>query len=224
MPRVAVVFLILTLLASGALAAQTFGVFYERICEDIATQLRVTVWNQDLDNPNLPEEFTVIRRTTAPGLAEPLLLTETPIPLPGYMEEVTVVVPDPGLSAGAIGYYEAWAHYADGDEVLMSEGGLSCVANPYLMRARLVTDDLADPCENIGLLECTSVLLADLDLLQYVGTGELLDIYGWPVWLDGPSACGISVTVIEPLGEGATCTDVVAVEPRSWSAVKSLYR
>ncbi len=224
MHRIAIVSLLVLLMASSALAAPTWGVSFSRICEDAVTQLRVIVWNEDPDHPNLPEEFTIIRTTTAPGLADPLVLTTDPIPLPPYGEQTVVLLPDPGVPAEAIGYYECWATFGDGSEVLTDEGALSCVTDPYLMRALLITDDVAEPCEGIGLLECTSVLLSDLDMLDYVGTGELVDIYGWPVWLNDVNSCGINVTRIEPLDDGATCKGVVALQPKSWSSVKSFYR
>ncbi len=216
--------LLLLLLVSGALAAPTWGINFHRVCDELVTQLQVTVWNNDFDNPTLPTEFTVIRTTTAPGLADPLLLTETPIPMPDFGEETTVLLDDPDLPANAIGYYQCWAHSPGGDDVLVSESSASCVDEPYLMRARLLTDDTAEACEGIGLLECTQVQLSDPSMLEFVGTGELVDIYGWPVWLHSVDSCGISVLRIEPLGEGATCEGVVAVQAASWSAVKSLYR
>lgn len=215
---------LLLLLAANALAFPTWGVDFARVCSEMLTQLEVTVWNNDFDNPTLPTGFTIIRTTTAPGLADPLQLTATPIPMPADGEQTTVLLDDPDLPANAIGYYQVWAHAPDGDEVLFSEAASSCVDEPYLMRALLVTAEETDPCEDIGLLECGQVQLSDPSMLEFVGTGELVDIYGWPVWLHGVASCGISVLRIEPLGAGATCEGVVAVQSESWSSVKSLYR
>lgn len=216
--------LIVLAIASQATAAPTIGISVGRVCDEAFNQVAVRIFNWEPDdNPYRPTEFTVIRRTTAPGLDDSIELTSTPIPLPPYGEESVVYLPEPYLAEDAIGYYEGWAHYEDGYEYLMFDGADSCVEDPYLLRGYLMSEYEVLPCEGIGLLECSTVSFGDLDFLQYVGSGEMLDIYGWPVALGGVSNCGIAITHIEPLGEGATCEETVASQDLSWSTVKALF-
>ena len=223
MKKLIVVSLLVFAFAAQAPAWPQYGISVSRVCEEALNQVRIRVFNYGFDNPMLPDEFTVIRRTTAPGLDEPWLVTETPIPLPEYGEIVTIMIPEPDLPADAIGYYEGWAHWDDGDEQLMFDEEDSCVDHPYLLRGRLLTEYEVQPCEGIGLMECTIVSIVNVEFLQYVGTGEMLDIYGWPAWITDAQNCGIAISHIEPLGMGATCSDPVGTQARSWSAVKALF-
>jgi len=224
MNRIAIVCLIVMLTATSAMAAWPIVfVSMERICEGGANQLAVTVQNWADPDPGPDMGFTVTRRTTAPGLADPLLLTPELMPLPPYGETVTHLLPDPGLPAAGIGYYEGFFHDG-GFDYLDLEAESSCVEHPYLMRGYLVNEDVVNPCNDIGLLECTDVLINDVDLLQYVGSNEMLDFYGWPIWLDGVGDCAVTITHIVPLGDDATCQDPVVTESHSWSAVKSIFR
>jgi len=225
MQRLAIALVLVTLIASSASAAvPNWYAVVLRTCEEGVSQLELRM-SADEDVPvELPVSVTVTRKTVLPGFEDPVLLTAEPVPMVDYGGYETVVLTEPQFSDDRIGIYEIRTQWANGEEHLEGEYEHSCSAHPYLMRGRLITNNEFEPCEGIGLLECPTVSIADLEFLQYVGTGQMVDIYGWPIWLAGVDQCGISITNVEPLPEGEGCEGVVATQPMSWGAVKGLYR
>ena len=139
-------------------------------------------------------------------------------------QQFALVLPDPVIGPGDLGYFEATIFWTDGTEYGTFSDVLSCSEDPFLMRGWLNTDSEFEPCTGMELLECDTVTLHYVDLLQYVGTGELLEIYGWPEYLDERDDCWVRVESIVSLGIGTSCEDPVGLEPTSWSSLKARYR
>jgi len=190
------------------------------VCDGNNFSLQLTVDNYD--------DFTqmtmdVRRAEIAPDMAGPLVLA-TGLIIPPAAQGLEFVFPDPGLGPEDVGIYEATVKWPDGSLYDVFSAQLSCTEEPYVMRGYLVTNDVFEPCTGLGLLECDAVTLQYGDMNTYVGTGELLEIYGWPQTLDSRQDCSVRVVRIDPLGIGVACEDVVPVMEASWSAVKAFYR
>ncbi len=176
-----------------------------------------------VDNFDITEMAMDVRRVeSAPDMAgEVLLAADVAIPHGATQE---FVLADPGLGAGEIGFYEVVMKYPGGSVYDTETVQRSCSAEPYLMRGYLVDTYLFAPCSGVGLLECDTVSLFYGDMNVHVGTGEMLDVYGWVETLNARDNCSVQVMRIEPLGAEARCEDAVGVTTATWSAVKAYYR
>lgn len=217
------ILIVILCLSTTAAAYPPWSIGLGRVCEEGVSQLRLYLGSIEDPGIELPVSATVVRTTLIPGFDEPVLVTTEAVPMvePGGWE--TVILDEPQYDDDVLGYYEVYSQWADGSERLEDTLRHSC-DEPYLIRGRLLDDSTVEPCTGIGLLECTSVDIADLEFLQYVGTGQYVDIYGYPIWVESVSNCGVAITNVIPVPEGEGCEGVVATEARSWSAVKSLYR
>lgn len=187
-------------------------------CEGLAFQVKVWVENWS------GEDITVsVRRTeTAPDMLGEAILAEGVFVAGNQL--FTMVLPDPGIGPGDMGYYMAEVFWPDGSYYGTFEEQLSCAENPYLMRGWLLDESTFQPCTSLGLLECETVTLMYPDLIQYVGTWELLEIHGWPYYLDARDDCWIQVEEIVSLGVGTLCEDVVSQQRVTWGTLKASYR
>ena len=189
-------------------------------CDGSDFFLHVTADNFD----DITEMTMDVRRTeTAPDMAGPLVLA-TGLVIPPGQQGLEFVFPDPGIGPGDVGMYEVEVKWPGGSLYDVFSDQFSCAAEPYLMRGYLLTNDIFQPCTGLGLLECDAVTLLYGDMNIHVGTGELLEIYGWPQVLDSRQDCSVLVVRIDSLGVGTACEDVVPSLKRSWSTVKALYR
>lgn len=212
--------LISLLILTGTAAAipPPIHVYFTTECDGPAFQVKVWVENWS------GEEVTmdVVRTQTAPDMlgAEPLIESA----LVPENQQFSLVLTDPGVGPGDLGYFEATIYWLDGTEYGTFTDVLSCSEDPFLMRGWLNTDSQFEPCTGLELLECDTVTLHYVDLLQYVGTGELLEIYGWPEYLDERDDCWVQVESIVSLGIGTSCEDPVGLESTTWSSLKARYR
>ncbi len=177
-----------------------------------------------VDNYEIEEMTMDVRRVESmPDVAGELVLA-TGLVIPANQQGTEFVLADPGIGPEDVGYYEVTVRWPDGSVYNIETAYLSCTAEPFVMRGYLLTNDSFLPCVGMGLLECDTVILQYGDINQYVGTGELLDIYGWPQDFNGRTDCGVLVVRVEPLGIGTACEGPVPVTATTWSAVKAYYR
>jgi hypothetical protein len=215
-------FLILLLTAATAGAQGVPGpmeINVSTACEGDAFVLRVSVLNIDPDVGSM----SVTRVTTAPDMLPELLLTADPVALP-WNEITEVSLPDPGVGPGDLGIYEIELFWNDGSSYYVYQATRSCVDEPFLMRGYLLDTTEFLPCTDQGLLECDIVSLLYGDMNAYVGSNELLEIYGWPISLDARDNCAVTVYSIASLGTQTGCDDVVPAATVSWGAAKARYR
>jgi hypothetical protein len=213
--------LLLTALPAIAQDSPNFAeVNFATDCTDTEFHLQVSVNNYSGE----PMYLTVRRAQTAPDLAGEAVYTSD-VEIPSSVEDpVLFFFSDPQIGVEDIGYFEADLAWPDGTIYDTFTTQVSCTAQPYLMRGWLMTNDVFQPCTGLGLLECESVNLLYWELEQYVGSYELLEIYGWTQYLDAVDDCLVTVVAIESLGEGVACQDVVALTPMTWDSLKSCYR
>lgn len=214
------VLLLLAFSASAQTIPSPVDVTFLSACEGEEFILRVSAFNFTGENLTLR-----VRRTgTAPDLLGEQILLEDVV-LPYDLEDpLNLLVPDPGVGPGDIGYYEAEVFWPEGTLADTFTGEASCTDEPLLMRGYLLGSSLFQPCTGQGLLECSEVTLLYGDMNLYVGTWNLLEIHGWPTYLNGVDHCSVLVTSITPLGVGALCEDVVGVTSLSWDGLKARYR
>jgi hypothetical protein len=205
--------------ASAGAIPPPINVFMTTDCSDTEFVLRVVADNFSGETVML----TVRRVQDAPGLQGEQLLLDA-VELPSAENPTQFLLPDPELGVQDIGYYEAVVTWADGSPYGSWSTQIACTEEPYLMRGWLLDDSTFQPCTGLGLLECDTVTLMYADMLQYVGTWELLEIYGWTEYLADRDDCWVTVTAIESLGVGTMCEEVVATAPVAWGAVKARYR
>lgn len=222
--RSSVLVVALLVLASASFAqiiGPPISVTVDTDCQGDDFFLSVLIYNTD---PEIELYTVTVRRvTTAPDMLPEALLTPEPVWLtPG--DYTHLVLPDPGVGPGDIGYYEIEIRYFDGLLYDSFYTWRSCTEDPFLMRGYLVESTMFVPCTGQEMLECGIVSLFYGDMNQYVGTNELLEIYGWVITLNGRDQCSVSVTRIEPLGAGVGCDDIVPAASMSWGTLKARYR
>lgn len=165
----------------------------------------------------------VLRVYTTSTCEDTVTLTSEPIAPPPNYSLLTFDVPDPGLTTGMLAYYVL--RYRDVSDVphdVVRVWG-TC-GNPIIERGWLTTDSTFMPCTGYCLLECTEVELLYADMLQYVGSNEVLELRGLPTYFASDADCRVTVSEIVPLGPDADCGSTSPVEAMDWGALKSLYR
>lgn len=209
-------------LAPAAALALPFGAEITRIDGPGPLRFEVEVYAA-ADALDPPDQWLLRRRNTAPKLDGPLLMADwTVFPAPG--DHQTQSFTDGDVAGLGVGIYEVRALWDDGRELAIEAASLSLVEHPYLMRGTLVSEIEVEACAGIDLLECSEVELTNLDWWQDIGPGVLLDIYGWPVRLEGQTNCKVLVTWVEVMPPDANCDSPMATDRVSWSAVRALYR
>jgi hypothetical protein len=209
--------LTLCLLAAAALAQPVIEM--SLACEGDQVVVRVSM----LLVPPEAGGLEVVREVTVGDCGGAVLLTPEFVAPPanwGYLEQQ---ISDPGLTTNQLGQYVLYYHDEHGNRQEVDRVWHTC-GEPIVARGRLLTTYAFEPCAGVCLLECTSVDIAFVDDLQYVGTGEIVELRGWPAVYNGPDDCSVAIADVVPLGAGATCADSSPAQAASWGAVKSLYR
>jgi hypothetical protein len=165
----------------------------------------------------------IVREVTVGDCGGPVSLTPEFIAPPSNWGYVVHRISDPGLTIQKLGQYVLYYHDENGARREVDRAWHTC-GDPIIARGRLLTTYAFAPCTEVCLLECTSVDIAYVDDLQYVGTGEIVELRGWPVIYAAPDDCSITIADVVPLGAGATCADSSPTQAVSWGTVKSLYR
>jgi len=194
--------------------------------EELSDSFLVTV-NIGLSAPDL--EFTIYRDLLLPsGDTTIHYFTPEPVPAPAEGETVSVSFDnldmDPSIEYTTIGRFVIEARWPDGS-LYSTESVLLTWADTYrVAKGYLVADYIMEPCENVVLMECTTVELYIGDLEMYVGSPELLEFYGYILSYDGMDDCSLMIQEIVPLGVGTPCEDPVANREMSWDNLKATYR
>jgi len=213
---------ILLVVATGTFAqGSPFVVTIDTQCQGDEFFLAVFIQNY---TPDVEFYRVVVRRlTTAPDLLGEVLLTPEPVWLVP-MDNTELLLPDPGVGPGDIGYYQIEILEPDDFVVENLYAWRSCTEEPFLMRGYLTDTTTFVPCTGQGMLECDVVSLMYGDMNEHIATNELLEIHGWVITLYDRDSCSISVNSIVPLGQGASCENVVPAANTSWGTLKARYR
>jgi len=194
--------------------------------EELSDSYSVTahIWSYE---PDL--QFTIYRDLLLPsGDDTPHYFTPEPIPAPANGESVSITFNnldmDPSLESTTVGRFVFEATWPDGS-LFLRESILLTWADTYrLAKGYLVTDYLLNPCEDIGLMECTTVELFYGQLEMFVNSPELLEFHGYILSYDGMDDCSLMISDIIPLGVGTPCESPVANRDISWDRLKASYR
>ncbi len=227
MKQIRLLFIIgMLFVASTALADFPLQYGVSWTTEELSDSFLVTasIWNS---HPDL--QFTVYRDLLLPsGDDTPHYFTPEPIHAPANGEAVSIsfnnLDMDPSLESVTVGRFVIEATWPDGS-LYSRESILLTWAETYrLAKGYLVTDYLLNPCENIGLMECTTVELFYGQLEMFVNSPELLEFYGYILSYDGMDDCSLMISDIIPLGVGTPCEEPVANKDNSWDHLKATYR
>lgn len=194
--------------------------------EPLADSFLVTV---TIANSNPDLQYMVYRDLLLPAEdATRHNFTAEPVAAPAEGESLVLSYTntdmDPSIEFTTIGRFVIEATWPD-SSVASSESVLLTWDDYYrVAKGYLLEDYLIDPCENVGLMECTTVELYYGELEMHVGSPELLEFYGYLISYDGAGQCSLMIQDIIPLGMNTPCEEPVANTIMSWDGLKATFR
>lgn len=224
-PRSTILFVFLALAVAPALALgqsppdqpYPYDVAFGAACEGDALTIRLII--TDLTNEGLTVDVRRIESTPNMG-GEAVLVSGLFLPVDQGVTEL--LVPDPGILPGGAGLYEVVLTTFYGDVLPAYYDHLSCTEVPVMV-GHMWTDGVFEPCDTESLYMCDQVDLAFAEDTQYIGSWQVLEIYGFPQAYNDRDDCRIQVMDIVPRVE-TQCQGPVPVSAATWGALKSTYR
>jgi hypothetical protein len=218
----------LVLLALAVVPATAFGqappdqpypydVGFGAVCEGDVLTIRLTI--TDLYAEGLTVDVRRIESTPNMG-GEAILVSA--LSLPAGQAVTELLIPDTGIQPGGAGLYEVVLTAYYGDVLPAYYDHLSCTEVPVMV-GHMWTDGDFEPCDMGSLYMCDQVDLAFAEDTQYIGSWQVLEIYGFPQAYNDRDDCRIQVMDIVPLAQ-TDCDIPIAVNTATWGALKSTYR
>jgi hypothetical protein len=220
-----ILFVLFALAAAPALALgqsppdqpYPYDVQFEATCEGDALTIRLII--TDLYGEGLTVDVRRIEST--PNMGGEVLLVSG-LSLPADQAVTELLVPDPGIQPGGAGLYEVVLMTSYGYNIPAYYDHLSCTEVPVMV-GHMWTDGEFEPCDTESLYMCDQVDLAFAEDTQYIGSWQVLEVYGFPQAFNARDDCRIQVMDIVPREETA-CPGPVPVNAATWGALKSTYR